>query len=314
MVGIGNFLALTLTSLVPIVATAIGGMFAERARATNIALDGCMLIAALAALAAGARTGSPWLGLVAGVGAGAALSCVLAFAAFALRCDLIIAGIATNLLATGVGLLIVQTGLGQTGTYAPIGVDLIPRIPLGPLADVPILGPALHRQSALTYVTVALVVAGAITLNRTRFGVHVKAVGQSEEAALAVGIRPVLVRTAAVVLSGAAAGVGGTYLSLSSVASWSSRMTAGLGFIAFSAVIFGRATPSGTVVASLLFAVATAAAIQLQTTDFIAQQLVQTLPYLATVAALAAQSINARRANRFDVSDTTYLPAIIPRG
>src|SRR5690606_37607154 len=111
-------------------------MFAERARATNIALDGCMLIAALAALATASGTGNPWLGLAAGVGAGAAFSAILAFAAFGLRCDLIIAGIAANLVAAGLGLLIVQTALGQTGTYAPSGVTLIPRVSLGPLADV----------------------------------------------------------------------------------------------------------------------------------------------------------------------------------
>ncbi|MFD1715986.1 ABC transporter permease [Amnibacterium flavum] len=311
---LGDFLALTLTSLIPILAPAIGGMFAERARASNIALDGCMLVAALAAIAVGAALGNPWFGLVAGVVAGAVYASILAFAAFVLRSDLLIAGIAANLLATGVTLLVVQNVLGSTGTYAPTGVQLIPRIPLGPLAEIPIVGAALDGQSVLLYLTVALFVVAAVVMNRTRFGVHVKAVGESDEAALAVGIKPVMIRTATLLISGALAGVGGAYLSISSVASFNSNLTGGLGFIAFAAVIFGRATPLGTILASLLFAVATALGIQLQGTGTVSPQLLHMLPYVATVVALAVQAISRRRRERFDVSETNYVPAIIPRG
>jgi simple sugar transport system permease protein len=309
-----DFLSILLTSLVPILAAAVGGMFAERARAGNIALDGCMLVASLAAIVAGAKSGSPWIGIIAAVLAGAAYSGIVAFAAFFLRCDLIIAGIAANLLATGVTLLVVQNVLDSPGTYAPSGVDLVPRVPLGPFADIPVLGRALDRQSALLYITVVLAIVGAIVLNRTRFGVHVKAVGESDEAALAVGIKPVLLRTVAILISGAGAGIGGAYLSTSSVASFNSQLTGGLGFIAFAAVIFGRATPVGTVLASLLFAAATSLSIRLQGTDLGIQQLVHALPYVATVVALAIQAIGLSRRDRFDVSETTYVPAIIPKG
>ena len=151
-------------------------------------------------------------------------------------------------------------------------------------------------------------------MNATRFGTHIKAVGESEEAALAVGIKPILVRTVTILLSGAFAGVGGAYLSMSSVASFNSQLTGGLGFIAFAAVIFGRATPLGTTLASLLFAVATSVSIYLQGTGFVAQQLVHALPYAVTVIALAAQAMARIRRQRFDVSDTNYVPAIVPRG
>lgn len=310
----GDFLALTLASLIPILAPAIGGMFAERARASNIALDGCMLVAALAAIAVAAATGTPWLGLIAGIVAGALYASLLAFAAFVLRSDLLIAGIAANLLATGLTLLVVTNVLGSTGTYVPTGVQLIPRIPLGPLESIPILGPAFSGQSALLYITIVLFAVGAVVMNRTRFGVHVKAVGESDEAALAVGIKPVVIRTATLLLSGALAGVGGAYLSISSVASFNSNLTGGLGFIAFAAVIFGRATPLGTVLASLLFAAATALGIQIQGTGTVSPQLLHMLPYVATVVALAVQAIGRRRRERFDVSETNYVPAIIPRG
>jgi ABC-type uncharacterized transport system permease subunit len=311
---VGDFLSLAISSLIPILITAIGGMFADRARASNIALDGTMLIAALGGIAITALTGSPWLGLIAGILSGIAYSAVLAFAAFVLRSDLLIAGIAANLLATGVTLLIVQNVLKSTGTYAPENVPLIPRVPLGGLADVPILGSALDGQSALLYIVIVVAVIAVVVLNRTRFGLHVKAVGESEEAARAAGIKPTLVKTIALLISGAGAGIGGVYLSLSSVGSFNSNLTGGLGFIAFAAVIFGRATPLGTILASALFAVATAASIQLAGTGTIDPQVLHAIPYAATVLALALQSIRQRRINRFNVDDSSFLPAIIPRG
>lgn len=314
MSAIGDFLFLVLTSLVPIMAAAAGGMFAERARAPNIALDGCMLVSSLAAVVVGATTGNPWLAILAAIVAGMAFACILAFAAFVLNCDIIIAGIAANLLATGLTLLIVQHGLGSTGTYAPFGTKLVPRVPAGPLENIPILGQALGNQSALLYIAIVATIIAAIVINLTRFGAHVKAVGESEEAALAVGIKPVLIRTAAVLLSGAFAGIAGAYLSMSSVATFNSDLTGGLGFIAFAAVIFGRARPLAVVLASVLFAVATSVAIYLQGSGSNLQQLVQCLPYVATVVALAIQAIRRSRSQRFGVSDTNYVPAIIPRG
>jgi simple sugar transport system permease protein len=310
----GDFLALVLSSLVPILITAVGGMFAERARTPNIALDGCMLVAALAALAVGTLTGSPWAGVVAAVVAGALLAGILAFAAYALECQVIIAGIAVNLLATGLSLLILRVGLHATGTYAPFGVTLVPRLRLGVLEAIPVLGRALANQSALLYVTVVVSIAAAILLNQTVYGARVKAVGDSDEAARAVGIKPNLIRTTALLLSGALAGIGGAYLSMSSVASFNSQLTGGLGFIAFAAVIFGRARALGTALASLLFALATSVSVYLQGAGHGIQQLVHALPYVVTVVALAAQAIGHARRARYDVSETNYVPVIIPRG
>lgn len=310
----GDFLALVLSSLVPILMPAIGGMFAERARAPNIALDGCMLIASLAALVVGQMTGNPWLGIVAAVIAGALLAGVLAIAAYLLECQLIIAGIAVNLLATGLSLLILRNGLGATGTYAPMGVEMVPRVPIGPFEAIPVLGRGFANQSALLYLTILFVIGATILLNKTIYGSRVKAVGDSDEAALAVGIKPTLIRTVALLLSGALAGVGGAYLSMSSVATFNSQLTGGLGFIAFAAVIFGRATALGTLLASLLFAVAATVAVYLQGTGLGIQQLVHALPYVVTVIALAIQAIGRARRSRYDVSDTSYVPVIIPRG
>ncbi|MGZ9810186.1 ABC transporter permease [Pseudoroseicyclus sp. H15] len=309
---LGDFLALTLSSLVPILAAAMGGMFADRAFVPNIALDGCMLVSALAALAVGVATGSPWIGVLAAVITGTIFALLLALAVFALRCDIIISGIALNLMAVGICLLVVRYLLDSTGTYAPFGVTLIPRLGLGALAEVPVLGAALDRQSALLYVVIAVAILATITMNRTRFGAHVKAVGASEEAAEAVGIKLILVRTLALAISGGLAGIGGAYLSMSSVASFNSQLTGGLGFIAFAAVIFGRATPLGTISAAIIFALASSVAIYLQGTGFVARQLIQALPYVVTVAALALQGILQR--GKYDAGLTLHVPAIIPKG
>lgn len=312
MSALGDFLALILSSLAPILVAAIGGMFAERARATNIAIDGTMLMAALAALVVGAGTGNPWLGLLAAVVAGTLYSLLVAFAAFVLRCDLIIAGIAINLLATGLAYLIVQNVLGSPGTYQPDGAPLMPRT--GILEAIPLIGPTLARVSMITWITFVLTALAVVVMKRTAFGVRVRAVGESEDAAAAAGIRPVLIKTAAIAISGGFAGVGGAYLSTSSVGAFNPLLTGGIGFIAFAAVIFGRATPLGTISASVVFAFFTTAAIFLQGTGVIDARLLSALPYAATIAGLAFASIRRYRTERFAPVETSYLPAIIPRG
>lgn len=314
MNAIGNFLSLAMASTIPIIVTAMGGMFAERARATNIALDGTMLMSALAAISMTVVTGSPWIGILCAIIAGMVYAGLLAFSAYVLRSDILISGIAANMLATGLALLIVQKVLGSSGTYTPPGAPLVPRVGLGPIADVPVLGTALDRQSAFFYIAILVVAVSAVTISRTRWGTHVRVVGESDEAALAAGISPTRIRVTALLVSGALAGIGGAYLTLSSVATFTFNLTGGIGFIAFAAVIFGRATPAGTIVASAIFGVATALAISIQGLAIIDQQLLHTLPYVAAIAALAFRSISQSRANRNDVSDTSFLPAIIPRG
>jgi simple sugar transport system permease protein len=311
---VGNFLFLAVASTIPIIVTAMGGMFAERARATNIALDGTMLMSALAAISMTVLTGSPWIGVLAAIVAGMAYASLLAFAAYVLKSDILISGIAANMLATGLALLIVQNVLGSTGTYTPPGAELMPRLGLGPIGDVPVLGAALNGQSLFLYIVVLGVIAGAITLARTRWGTHVRVVGESDEAALAAGINPTAIRVSALLVSGALAGIGGAYLTLSSVATFTFNLTGGIGFIAFAAVIFGRATPAGTIAASLIFGAATALAISLQGLNVVDQQLLHSMPYVAAIAALAFRSIRQSRTNRHDVSDTSFLPAIVPRG
>ncbi|WP_066949528.1 ABC transporter permease [Microtetraspora fusca] len=314
MSGLANFLALAITSTIPVLATAMGGAIAERARATNIAMDGSMLIAALVALGVTDKTQNVWVGLVAGVLAGGLFSALLAIAAFVLRCDIIIAGIALNLLASGLALLVTVVVFHQPGTYAPAGLPTLPHVPLGPLAEIPVLGPALDRQSVLVYVALALVAVAWVVTHKTRFGLWVQAVGESDEAALAAGISPVRVRTTAIIASGLTAGVGGAFLTISVVGTFNTQTTNGAGFIALAAIIFGRATILGSAAAAFLFGLAVAASLQMQGGGgLLDPQLLHALPYVTTIVVLAVYGIRRRRVERFAASDTAYVPAIIPR-
>ena len=314
MTALGDFLGLTFSSLTPILIAALASKYAERSGATNIAIDGMMLLSALAALSIGYATANPWIGLLAAVAAGVACALFLALVAFGLQSNLIIAGIAFNLLAVGLSFLILQSVLGAAGNFSPLGVALIPRIEMAWLRGVPILGEMFRRQSALVYLVIGVTLAIIFIVERSAFAVQVRAVGDAEEAAEAVGVRIWLIRTIALAISGAGSGVAGAYLSLSSVGSFNPGLTGGLGFIAFSAVIFGRATSLGILLASVLFATFSALVIYLQGMRLFNYQLLQALPYVTTILALAFHGFHRRKWERFETTETTSMPVIVPRG
>ncbi|MFB9950711.1 ABC transporter permease [Rhizobium puerariae] len=314
MTAFGDFLNLALSSLTPILIAALFSRYAERSGATNIAIDGTMLLSAFAALAVAYGTGNAWLGLVAAISAGMLCAAFLALFALGLQCNLIIAGIAFNMLATGLSYLLLRSIFDAAGNFSPIDVSLLPRVDIGTLSSVLVIGGMLKNQSILVYLVLALVVGQMVLLDRSAFAVRVRAVGDTEDAAAAVGIRVWLVRTVALVVSGAGAGVAGAYLSLSSVGSFNPFLTGGLGFIAFSAVIFGRATSPGIILAAVLFATFSALVIVLQGTGVLNQQLLQALPYATTIAALALHGAINRRRDRFETTDTSSMPVIVPRG
>jgi general nucleoside transport system permease protein len=314
MTAIGDFLGLALSSLTPILIAALASKYAVRSGATNIAIDGMMLLSALAALSFAYATGNPWVGLLAAISAGVICALLLALVAFGLQSNLVIAGIAFNLLAVGLSFLILQSVLGAAGNFSPFGIALIPRIELAWLEGVPILGEMFRRQSALVYVVIGVTVAISLVVDRSAFAVRVRAVGEAEEAAEAVGVRIWLIRTVALAISGAGAGVAGAYLTLSSVGSFNPGLTGGLGFIAFSAVIFGRATSQGIILASVLFTTFGALVIYLQGVRLFSYQLLQALPYITTIFALAFHGFHRLRGERFETTETTSMPVIVPRG
>lgn len=269
-----SVLAATLRLAAPILLAALGGVISERAGVVNIALEGSMLVGAFVGIVAAEQTDSIAIGVVAAVLAGTLLAGIHAIAAIHWRSDQIVSGMALNILALGLTSYLNFQLYGTTGTPA----------------DVPDL-PTVFDQSVLVWVSLALVPLTHLFLFGTVSGLRLRAVGEHPRAAETVGIGVRRVRYAAVLASGALAGLGGAYLSLSVAHSFTDGMTAGRGFIGLAAVIFGKWSPAGALVAALLFGYGNALSTSLQGATIgdvrVPVQLLGTLPYLLTILAVA---------------------------
>lgn len=272
---------------VPLIFGAMSGVISERSGVINIAIEGQLLAGAFVSAVVGTMTGSPWAGLVAAMVAGTLVS--FALAAFAIKyiVDQIIVGVVLNVLVSGL------TGFlfSQVLTKDPQFLNSPPRfdrIAIPVLAQIPIVGPVLFDQTVIVYFMYIVVAVVAYALFRTRWGLRTRSVGEHPQAADTVGIKVNLRRFWNVSLAGAIAGFGGAYFTLGSVGSFSKDMTAGAGFIALAAVIFGRWDPIRAMLAGLLFGFAT----NLQSVlgiigSPVPSQFMLMLPYIVTIFAVA---------------------------
>ncbi len=263
----------TLRVSTPLIFAALGGMFSERSGVINIALEGMMLVGAFGAAVGTLATHSPWLGSAWGMGAGMLLALVYGIFVIRLRANQIVAGTAINMLA-----------LGLTPFLCKIRYDVTGQTPAIPLDE--------RFQSAPLYLSWVLVVICWLWLKCTRQGLWVSFAGEHPEALDAAGVSVNRVRWGAVLVSGALAGMGGASLSVFLSSSFSRNMTAGRGFMALAALIFGKWRPVPTAIACLLFGFAEAVQIRLQGVtiwgkDPIPVQFIQILPYLVTIFVLA---------------------------
>jgi general nucleoside transport system permease protein len=273
-------LSATLVWATPLTFAAIGGMICERSGVVNIGLEGMMLAGAFFG-ALGADKFSSWpMGLLCAGIAGGAFALVHAYMSIHLRADQIVSGTAINFLALGVtGYFFIQV-YGANGTPGDL-----PRIPEMPGFDF--LGDVFGHLNLMIWVSFLLLILAHILLFRTPIGLRIRAVGEHPRAADTVGISVYGVRYAAVVLSGVLAALGGAYLSIGYLGSFSENMTAGRGFIALAAVIFGNWRPFGAFAAALLFGASTALSFRLAQPWGNASVLFQALPYVLTLIAVA---------------------------
>ncbi|HEV3478697.1 MAG TPA: ABC transporter permease [Gaiellaceae bacterium] len=284
--------AATLRFATPLVFASIGGLFSERSGVVNIGLEGMMLMGAFFGIYGADRTDSWVAGILIGMAAGAALALVHAFFSIHLRSDQIVSGTAINFLALGI------TGYLYIDLYGTEGTGDVPAVPdvrLGFLDRVPpdglgnFLDRAFGQLNLMIWLALATVVLAYIVIFRTSIGLRLRAVGEHPRAADTVGISVYGMRYAAVTVSGALAALGGVYLSIGFVHSFTENMTAGRGFIALAALIFGRWRPFGALGAALLFGFASAVAPRLENVESWATYgtLFQTLPYVLTLIAVA---------------------------
>jgi ABC-type uncharacterized transport system permease subunit len=281
-------LSSTVRQATPLVLGALCGLLGERAGVINIGIEGQMLMAAFAGFLANVYTGNLFVAVLVGVLTGAVLGLLLAFMSVTLKIDQIIGGTVINILALGLTGYFYTAGLTTRGKLQAIS--------LGPLADIPLIGPVLFDNPPITYATIVLVFLVHYILFHTRWGLRTRAVGEHPRAADTVGINVYLVRYMNVIAGGAVAGLAGAFLTLEAVGSFERAMTNGRGFVALAVMIFGKWTPIGSWGAALLFGLASAMQTQLQFGGEvnIPHQFIGMLPYLLTIVVLAGFGGRAR--------------------
>lgn len=274
----------------PILLAAIGELVVEKAGVLNLGVEGMMIVGAIAGFAAAVESGSPLVGFLGAALAGAALSLIFAFLTQVLLSNQVATGLALTLFGIGFSALI---GQGYTGVRPPP----TPKLDLGPLSDIPVIGPMLLRHDPMVYVSILIIAAVWAFLKFTRAGLVLRAVGESHDAAHALGYKVVQLRVLAIAFGGACAGLGGAYLSLVRVPQWTEGMTAGAGWIALAIVVFASWRPWRVLAGAYLFGGVTVLQLNLQAAGVaIPVQYLSMAPYVITIIVLVVISADRRRA------------------
>jgi len=275
--------AATLLAATPLVLAALGGVMSERSGIVNIALEGIMLTGAFMGYVAALASHNLWLGVAVAVLSGMLIAGLHAVLAIEFLVDQIVSGTVINILAVGITGVYYRTFIQQQNVAGP-GTLPTWRIPY--LADLPVLGPIFFQNQFVTYAMIVLVVAVHLLLFRSVWGLRTRACGEHPLAAETAGISVRFMRYGNVMLSGALGGLGGAYFSLQQVGNFLPNMTGGKGFIALAAMIFGKWSPFGALVAAMIFGLAEAAQPALQNNFNIPYQFLSMAPYLLTMIVL----------------------------
>ena len=274
----------------PILLAAIGELVVEKAGVLNLGVEGMMIVGAIAGFAMAVETGSPLMGFLGAAVAGAALSLIFAFLTQVLLSNQVATGLALTLFGIGFSALI---GQGYTGVRPPP----TPKMDFGPLSEIPVIGPMLLRHDPMVYVSILIIAAVWAFLKFTRAGLVLRAVGESHDAAHALGYKVVRLRVLAIAFGGACAGLGGAYLSLVRVPQWTEGMTAGAGWIALAIVVFASWRPWRVLAGAYLFGGVTVLQLNLQAAGVaIPVQYLSMAPYVITIIVLVIISADRRRA------------------
>ncbi len=289
----GNFMPLgnvargTLFLALPLILGGLAGVLCERSAVINVAIEGQFLMGAFMGALVGTMAASVWTGLIAAAVGGLFIGALLAVLAIRYLVDQVVLGVVLNLLALGLtGFLYERIMQPHAETFNnPPGMPTW-QIPL--LSKIPVIGPMLFQQNLFGYLAIILVIAVHVALFHTRWGLRTRAVGEHPTAADTVGIKVLALRYRNVLIAGLIAGVGGAFFTLGQHATFSKNMTAGRGFIALAALIFGRWSPVGVLLAALLFGFAEELQLYLSTIGSdIPSEYLSMLPYLATILAVA---------------------------
>jgi simple sugar transport system permease protein len=278
------------TGATPLLFAALGETVAERAGVLNLGVEGMMLVGAVSAFIVTTVTGSDSLGLVAAMLGACGIAAIFGVLTLTLAANQVATGLAATIFGTGLSALLGSRFVGKS-------VVPLPHLHIPVLSDIPVLGPLFLQQDGMVYLAIAFTAGLAWAMVRTRAGMVLRAVGESDTAAHALGHNVIGVRYAAVLFGGAMAGLGGAYLSLASTPMWIEGLTAGRGWIALALVVFGAWRPWRVLAGAYLFGGINVLQLYLQGAGFVAvpTQVLAMIPYLATIVVLTAISAGGAR-------------------
>ena len=293
--------AATLRIATPLILAAMGGLLCQKAGVFNIALAGFMLIGAFCGAAAVMLSGgSAWIGFAGAMLGGLLISALFGLAVVRFRANQIISGIAINMMGLGLTSYLMRAAFHVQGSLR-VG-DIITKIPttnIPLIKDIPYLGGIIGSQHIVTYFSLLVVILVAVTLKRTSYGLSVCSLGESEDAARTAGVKPERVKWSVILLSGLLCGLAGAYLSTNIVSEFAENMIQGRGFNAFTAVVFGNASPLATFLVTLLFGYADAVGIRLELLGTgIPPSIIKMFPFALAIIALSISSALRGRRHR----------------
>ena len=285
----------------PILFATLGAVVGEKAGVSNIGLEGTMMISALFGSLVSYWTASWALGLLVAVLFGILTSLIMGFFAFNLKTDIILTGVAVNMIGSGGTLFLVKvitnitegTALAST-TSLITSMNQIPSWNIPIIKDIPIIGPIISGHCILTYLAFFMVFLTWVLLYKTPLGLNIRSVGENPDAASSVGVSVLKIKYIAIGFSGAMAGFGGAFMSMYYAMGWSLDMVAGRGFIALAAQAMGAGEPVGSMVSALIFGAAQALSIKVSSRG-IDSNLVTPIPYLVTIIGLVVFALVIRR-------------------
>lgn len=290
-----NFLTSSISYALPIIFAAFAALISNKANIVSINIEGSMSVAALSGALVSYYTQSWAIGLLAAIAAGVGMSLLLALSAIKLKTDTFLSGIALNTFASGLCVLVLYLVLGVKGDSSMTPSVLIPQVKIPLLSEIPVIGLSLFAQNLLFYVAVISLFALLFLLYRTRLGTKIRATGYNPEATASVGIKTGRVQTVSLVFCGIFCGLGGAYLSMANLGYFSAGMVSGRGFIGIAAEAMGAGKPVLTMLFSLLFGAVDYFAVGGQTVMSAPYELLNTLPYIMTLATLLIYSLAKKK-------------------
>ena len=292
-----DFFFTAIRVMTPILFAALACMVFTKGGIDSIGTEGIMLMCALAGPLGSYATKGAFGGVVIAMLIGAALACLFGYVTISLKSEPVLAGIALNTLASGLTIFVIYYATGEKGSTQSLASPTVPNIEIPLLNEIPLLGQVFSGHSVLTYLGLLIMILLGFFIYKTPAGLRIRSVGENPQAAKSVGISVIKYKYMALIMAGALCGLGGAYMSMSYVSFFSKEMIAGRGFIGMAAESMGRGTPWGVTLSALLFGAADSLAIRLQLLQLPAQ-LIQTIPYVITIAAIAIYSYSRSKQKR----------------